>query len=273
TLVTHGLPQPHGLRVARGLEAAVREAGATPATIGILAGRVHVGLDARGIETLAASNAVKVNPGNLAAVVAAGIAGSTTVAATAWAAARAGIRVFATGGIGGVHRGAERSFDVSADLTELGRTPVAVVSAGAKAILDLPRSLEVLETLGVPVAGYGTGDFPAFYSRSSGLPVSVSVADAAEAAALLRAHWTLGLQSGVLIANPIPEAAEMTDAESFIAQAVAEAEDQGVSGKQVTPFLLGRLAELSEGRTQAANRALIVNNARVAAEIAVELAK
>ncbi|MEX0923071.1 MAG: pseudouridine-5'-phosphate glycosidase [Rhodovibrionaceae bacterium] len=274
TVVAHGMPSPVNLEVARETLAAVRAAGALPAMIGIVAGELIAGLSEEQIADFARrDDAEKVSRRDLAAVIAAGRNGATTVAATMIAAHLAGIRVFATGGIGGVHRGAERSFDVSADLTELGRTPVAVVSAGAKAILDLPRSLEVLETLGVPVAGYGTGDFPAFYSRSSGLPVSVSVADAAEAAALLRAHWTLGLQSGVLIANPIPEAAEMTDAESFIAQAVAEAEDQGVSGKQVTPFLLGRLAELSEGRTQAANRALIVNNARVAAEIAVELAK
>jgi pseudouridine-5'-phosphate glycosidase len=274
TVVAHGMPFPANLEVARETEAAVRDAGALPAMIGIVAGRLTAGLSEATIEDFARRDDVaKVSRRDLAATIAGQRNGGTTVAATTIAARLAGIRVFATGGIGGVHRGAGQSFDVSADLTELARTPVAVVSAGAKAILDLPRTLELLETLGVPVVGYGIDVFPAFYSRSSGLPVSASVANAVEAAALLRAQWDLGLETGVLIANPIPEEAEMADAEAFIAQAVGEAEAQGIAGREVTPFLLGRLAELSEGRTQTANRALIVNNARVAAEIAVELAR
>lgn len=274
TVVAHGMPYPANLEVAQETQAAVRAAGALPAMIGIVAGRFTVGLSQETIEDFARRDDVaKVSRRDLAATLAGERHGATTVAATMIGAHLAGIEVFATGGIGGVHRGAGQSFDVSADLTELGRTPVAVVSAGAKAILDLPRTLEVLETLGVPVVGYGTDEFPAFYSRSSGLPVSASVAGAAEAAALLRAQRELGLETGVLIANPIPAEAEMADAEDFIAQALGEAEAQGIVGREVTPFLLGRLAELSEGRTQAANRALIVDNARVAAEIAVELAR
>ena len=274
TVVAHGMPYPANLEVARDCLAAVRDAGAVPAMVGILEGRLVAGLGDSEIEDFARRDDVeKVSRRDLAAVIASGRAGATTVAATMLAARLAGIRVFATGGIGGVHRGGSQSFDVSADLTELSRTPVAVVSAGAKAILDLPRTLEMLETLGVPVVGYGTDEFPAFYSRSSGLPVSAKVAGAAEAAALLRAQWGLGLENGVLIANPIPAEAEMTGAEALIDQAVAEAKEKGVSGKAVTPFLLDRLAGLSEGRTQTANKALIVNNARVAAEIAVALSR
>lgn len=274
TVVAHGMPYPENLEVAQETLAAVRAAGAVPAMIGIVAGRLTAGLSEEEIADFAQSADIeKVSRRDLAAVIAGGRSGATTVAATMIAARLAGIRVFATGGIGGVHRAAGESFDVSADLTELARTPVAVVSAGAKAILDLPRTLEMLETLGVPVVGYGTDEFPAFYSRASGLPVSARAENATETAALLRAQWGLGLESGVLIANPIPAEAEMTDAEDFIAQAVAEAGEKGISGKEVTPFLLTRLAELSEGRSQAANRALIVNNAKVAAEIAVELAR
>lgn len=273
TLITHGLPQPHGLRVARGLEAVVREAGATPATIGILAGQVHVGLDFRGIETLAASNAVKVNPGNLAAVVAAGIAGSTTVAATAWAAARAGIRVFATGGIGGVHRGATETGDVSADLAALARYPVAVVCAGAKAILDLPRTREALETLGVPVLGLGTDEFPAFYRRSSGLAVDARCNSPAEAAAAIDAHTALGLPGGILVANPIPSEHELPSDlhDQALAAALADAEVAGVRGRDVTPFLLERMRLLTGEASLRANEALLVSNACVAAQIAVAL--
>ena len=273
TLITHGLPQPHGLRVARGLEAAVREAGATPATIGILAGQVHVGLDSRGIETLAASNAVKVNPGNLAAVVAAGIAGSTTVAATAWAAARAGIRVFATGGIGCVHRGATETGDVSADLAALARHPVAVVCAGAKAILDLPRTREALETLGVPVLGLDTNEFPAFYRRSSGLAVDARCDSPAEAAAAIEAHIALGLPGGILVANPIPGEHELPSDlhDQALATALADAEVAGVRGRAVTPFLLERMRLLTGEASLRANEALLVSNAHVAAQIAVAL--
>jgi pseudouridine-5'-phosphate glycosidase len=273
TLVTHGLPHPHGLRVAEALEAAVREAGAVPATIGILAGRVRVGLSAGELETLAASEADKVNPGNLAAVVAAGRAGSTTVAATAWAAARTGIRLFATGGIGGVHRDAAASGDVSADLMALARERVAVVCAGAKAILDLPRTRELLETLGVPVLGLGSDEFPAFYRRSSGLTVDARCDSPAEAAAAIATHFGLGLPGGLLIANPIPVEHELPQDvhDAALATALAEAAAAGVSGRDVTPFLLERMRVLTGDVSLRANEALLLNNARAAAEIAVAL--
>jgi pseudouridine-5'-phosphate glycosidase len=271
TLVTHGLPQPHGLRVAEALEVAVREAGATPATIGILAGAVRVGLLPGELATLAVSDAAKVNPGNLAAVVAAGRAGSTTVAATAWAAARAGIRIFATGGIGGVHRDAAESGDVSADLTALARQPVAVVCAGAKAILDLPRTREMLETLGVPVLGLGTSEFPAFYRRSSGLPVDARCDSPAEAAAVVAAHFALGLPGGVVVANPIPGEYELPADIHDTALATALSAAAGVRGRDVTPFLLERMRVLTGDASLRANEALLLNNATTAALIAVAL--
>jgi pseudouridine-5'-phosphate glycosidase len=273
TLVTHGLPRPHGLRVAEALEAAVREAGAVPATIGILAGRVRVGLSAAELATLAASEADKVNLGNLAAVVAAGRAGSTTVAATAWAAARAGIRLFATGGIGGVHRDAAESGDVSADLVALARLPVAVVCAGAKAILDLPRTRELLETLGVPVLGLGSDEFPAFYRRSSGLAVDARCDSPVEAAAAIAAHFDLGLPGGLVVANPIPLEHELPQDihDAALAVAVAEAAAAGIRGRAVTPFLLERMRVLTGDASLRANEALLLNNARAAAEIAVAL--
>jgi pseudouridine-5'-phosphate glycosidase len=273
TLVTHGLPRPHGLRVAEALEAAVREAGATPATIGILGGAVRVGLSSCQLAALAASDAAKVNPGNLAAVVAAGRAGSTTVAATAWAAARAGIRIFATGGIGGVHRDAAESGDVSADLTALARHPVAVVCAGAKAILDLPRTREMLETLGVPVLGLGTSEFPAFYRRSSGLAVDARCDSPTEAAAALATHFALGLPGGLVIANPIPGGQELPADlhDTALATALADAAAAGVRGRDVTPFLLERMRVLTGDASLRANEALLHNNARAAAQIAVAL--
>jgi len=273
TLVTHGLPQPHGLRVAEALEVAVREAGATPATIGILGGAVRVGLSSCQLAALAASDAAKVNPGNLAAVVAAGRAGSTTVAATAWAAARAGIRIFATGGIGGVHRDAAESGDVSADLTALARHPVAVVCAGAKAILDLPRTREMLETLGVPVLGLGTSEFPAFYRRSSGLAVDARCDSPAEAAAAIAAHFDVGLPGGLVVANPIPTEHELPADlhDAALATALADAAAAGVRGRDVTPFLLERLRQLTGDASLRANEALLVHNARAAAQIAVGL--
>ena len=273
TLVTHGLPQPHGLRVAEALEVAVREAGATPATIGILAGAVRVGLLPGELATLAVSDAAKVNPGNLAAVVAAGRAGSTTVAATAWAAARAGIRIFATGGIGGFHRDAAESGDVSADLTALARQPVAVVCAGAKAILDLPRTREMLETLGVPVLGLGTSVFPTFYRRSSGLPVDARCDSPAEAAAVVAAHFALGLPGGVVVANPIPGEHELPADihDTALATALSDAAAAGVRGRDVTPFLLERMRVLTGDASLRANEALLLNNATTAALIAVAL--
>ena len=276
TLVTHGLPHPQGLEAALELEEIVRAGGAVPATAGILEGTVRVGLARAELERLAtARDVAKVNLGNFAAVVACGIPGSTTVAATMFVAAQAGIRVFATGGIGGVHRDVAESGDVSADLTALGRFPVAVVCAGAKAILDLPRTVEMLETLGVPVLGFGTDEFPAFYRRSSGQRVDRRCDAVDELARVARAHWELGSHTGVLVANPIPEADELPRAayEQALEGALAEVAERGLRGREVTPFLLDRLRELTGGATVKANLALLRNNARVAGELARALAR
>jgi pseudouridine-5'-phosphate glycosidase len=276
TLVTHGLPHPQGLEAALELEEIVRAGGATPATIGILDGRVGVGLARAELERLAtAPDVAKVNLGNLAVVLAAGAAGSTTVAATLFVAAAAGIRVFATGGIGGVHRDAAESGDVSADLPALARFPVAVVCAGAKAILDLPKTVELLETLGVPVLGLGTDEFPAFYRRASGQRVDRRCDTAAEAAGAARTHWALGFRTGVLVGNPIPAADELPREayERALEGALAEAAERGLRGREVTPFLLDRLRVLTGGATVKANLALLRNNARVAAELARALAR
>lgn len=276
TLVTHGLPHPQGLEAALELEEIVRAGGAVPATAGILEGTVRVGLARAELERLAtARDVAKVNLGNFAAVVACGIPGSTTVAATMFVAAQAGIRVFATGGIGGVHRDVAESGDVSADLTALARFPVAVVCAGAKAILDLPRTVEMLETLGVPVLGFGTDEFPAFYRRSSGQRVDRRCDAVDELARVARAHWELGSRTGVLVANPIPEADELPRAayEQALEGALAEVAERGLRGREVTPFLLDRLRELTGGATVKANLALLRNNARVAGELARALAR
>ena len=276
TLVTHGLPPPQGLETALELEEIVRAAGAVPATAGILDGAARVGLTRAELERLAAEPGVaKVNLGNLAAVIASGGPGSTTVAATLFVAARAGIRVFATGGIGGVHRDVMESGDVSADLAALGRFPVAVVCAGAKAILDLPRTVELLESLGVPVLGLGTDEFPAFYRRSSGQRVDRRCETVDELAGVARAHWELGARTGVLIANPIPEADELPRAayEQALEGALREVAERGLRGRDVTPFLLDRLRERSGGATVKANLALLRNNARVAGELARALAR
>ncbi|MFM9059204.1 MAG: pseudouridine-5'-phosphate glycosidase [Planctomycetaceae bacterium] len=275
TLVTHGLPHPDGLAVAAELERVVAARGATPATIGILDGALVVGLSADELARLAATPGVeKANPGNLAAVLAAGAAGSTTVAATLLAADRAGIRVMATGGIGGVHRGAEVTGDVSADLVALARHPVAVVCAGAKAVLDLARTREFLETLGVPVLGAGTTEFPAFYRRSSGLPVDRPCADAGEIAAIVRAHLALAT-TGVVIANPVPAEHELAAEACAVAidRALAAADAAGVRGRDVTPFLLDRMRSLTAGASVAVNRALLVANAALAADVATALAR
>ena len=275
TIITHGLPHPRNLEVARAIEAAVREAGAAPATLAVMDGAIRVGLGAEDLERLAATpDVAKLSRADLAATLASGRAGATTVAATMICARLAGIEVFATGGIGGVHRGAEASWDVSADLHELARTPVTVVCAGAKAILDLPRTLEVLETLGVPVIGWRTGAFPAFWSRDSGLPAPLRMDDAAEVARAHRLRGALGIEGGQLLANPIPPEAEIPAATlaPLIARAIAEAESQGVSAKAVTPFLLGRILELTEGASLEANIALVLNNARLAAAVAGALA-
>jgi pseudouridine-5'-phosphate glycosidase len=275
TVVTHGLPQPQGAEIASQLESDVVAAGATPATIGVLDGRVRVGLTLDELHRLAGSDAVKLNLSNFAAQLASGKPGSTTVAATLFVAAHVGIEVFATGGIGGVHRGAAESGDVSADLEALARYPVAVVCAGAKAVLDLSRTVERLESLGVPVYGFGTGEFPAFYRRESGLPVDHRFDSIADLARAVRTHFMLGLRTGVVVANPIPREHELPreDYEKALARALADASAQNVRGRAVTPFLLERLRELTGGGTVFSNLALLRSNARVAAELAGELSR
>ncbi len=274
TIITHGMPYPQNVETAQRVEAEVRAAGATPATIAVMDGTIHIGLTDAQLQTLAqARNVAKLSRADLAVCLATGGVGATTVAATMICAHRAGIHVFATGGIGGVHKGAEDSFDISADLRELAETPVTVVAAGAKAILDLPKTLEVLETLGVPVIALGQSAFPAFWSRDSGLPAPLRLDDPAQIAAAHLMRGSLGLPGGQLVANPIPSEAEIP-AETLaplIAQAQTEADAQGVAGKGVTPFLLQRLFELTEGKSLTANIALVLNNARVAARIAQHL--
>jgi pseudouridine-5'-phosphate glycosidase len=254
----------------------VRDAGAVPATIAVIGGQIHIGLSAADLERLAqASGVMKLSRADLAACLAMGRTGATTVAATMICAHLAGIDVFATGGIGGVHRGAETSFDISADLQELAATPVTVIAAGAKAILDLPKTLEVLETLGVPVIAFGQDDLPAFWSQSSGLraPLRIDSAAGIAAAHLLRA--TLGLPGGQLVANPIPAADEIAQnvIGPVIETALAEAQAKGIAAKAVTPFLLDRIFALTEGRSLGANIALVLNNARLGAAIAAEIAR
>jgi pseudouridine-5'-phosphate glycosidase len=274
TIITHGMPFPQNLETARRVEATVREGGAVPATIAVLDGTLHVGLDPERLETLAKTpDALKLSRADMAVAMARGQTGATTVAATMIAARAAGIGVFATGGIGGVHRGAELSFDISADLQELAQTPVTVVAAGAKAILDLPKTLEVLETLGVPVLCYRSDAFPAFWMTDSGLPAPVRVETAAEIARAHAMRAALGLPGGQLVANPIPEG-DALPAELIlpvIDAALAEAAAQGIAAKAVTPFLLARIFEATGGRSLTANIALVLNNARLAAAIACEL--
>ena len=274
TIITHGMPYPQNLETARAVEAEVRAHGATPATIAVMGGKIHIGLTAAELETLAQSeNAMKVSRADLAVCLAKGAVGATTVAATMICAALAGIAVFATGGIGGVHRGAEDTFDISADLAELGLTPVTVVAAGAKAILDLPKTLEVLETNGVPVFAYGQDEFPAFWSRSSGLPAPLRADTPGEIAAAHLMRARLGLAGGQLVANPIPPEAEIPRAEIVpaIEAALAEAAAQHIAAKEVTPFLLAKIYALTEGRSLAANIALVLSNARLASAIAAEI--
>jgi len=268
-VITHGLPRPQNLQLARDLESIIRTHATVPATIAVLNGRVCVGLESDDLEALAANeNARKLSSRDLASAIADKATGGTTVAATLRVATMAGIRVFATGGIGGVHRGSH--WDVSADLPELARTPVVVMCAGAKAILDLPATLEWLETAGVPVIGFQTDEFPAFYSRTSGLKLEARAESASEVAAMIKAKWQMGLEGGVLIAAPIPEAAALAASEidAAIEQALAAAEAQGVIGKLVTPYLLAKVAEITGGVSLRANVALLENNARVAAEVA-----
>ena len=275
TIITHGLPAPRNLETALAVEQVVRDNGAMPATIAVLDGTIRVGLSEDDLETLATVRDVrKLSRADMAAAIVDGATGSTTVAATMIAAHLAGIEVFATGGIGGVHRGAELSFDVSADLQELARTPVTVVAAGAKAILDIPKTLEMLETLGVPVIGYRTDTFPAFWSRDSGLPVPIRADDPDRIAEAHRLRAAMGLTGGQLIGNPIPAGDEIPSNElgPHIEAALRSAEARGVTGKDVTPFLLEHVLHLTGGRSLEANVALIQNNAALAAGIAACLA-
>ncbi|GGD18151.1 pseudouridine-5'-phosphate glycosidase [Aureimonas glaciei] len=275
TIITHGMPFPQNGETAQGVEAIVRAEGAEPATIAVLDGVLHIGLEAGELDTLArAGDAMKLSRADLAFALATGRTGSTTVAATMIAAERAGIAVFATGGIGGVHQGASESFDVSADLEELARTAVIVVSAGAKAILDLPKTLEVLETKGVPVVGYGCDMFPAFWSRSSGLAAPLRLDTPEAIAAFQKMRQALGIEGGMLIGNPVTAEDEILTAtiEAYVATALAEAHAAGITGKAVTPFLLGRMFALSQGQSLKTNIALVGSNARLAARIAVALA-
>ncbi len=271
TIITHGMPYPQNLETARSIENEVRAAGAVPATIAVSDGMIRVGLDDGALQELAqAKDVMKLSRADLAFAVANRKTGATTVAATMICARLAGISVFATGGIGGVHRGAEHSFDISADLEELAQTAVVVVGAGAKAILDLPKTLEILETRGVPVVTYGQDEFPAFWSRASGLASPLRADSAAEIARAFRMRETLDLDGGMLVANPIPANAEipLDLLAPVIDQAIAEAEDQAIGAKNVTPFLLQRIFELTNGASLTANIALVQNNARLAAEIA-----
>lgn len=275
TIITHGMPFPQNVETARLVEEDIRACGAVPATIAVMGGRIHVGLTGDELDRLGQARGVmKLSRADLAVCLAAGGVGATTVAATMICGHLAGISVFATGGIGGVHRGAELTFDVSADLQELAQTPVTVVAAGAKAILDLPKTLEVLETLGVPVIAYGQDEFPAFWSRASGLRAPLRMDTPAEIAAAHRMRGVLGLKGGQLVANPIAEAAEIPRPEigPMIETSLAEAKAAGISAKAVTPFLLQRLFELSSGRSLVANIALVRGNARLGAAIAREIA-
>jgi len=274
TIITHGMPYPANAETAREVEAEVLASGAVPATIALIDGALHVGLEAGELDALARNkSAAKASRRDLALLVAERRTAGTTVAATMLIAARAGITVFATGGIGGVHRNAELSFDISADLIELSRSPVAVVCAGAKSILDLPKTLEVLETYGVPVVGYRTSEFPAFFSRTSGLKLEHRLDDAQAVAEAIRTHRLLGMTGGLLICNPLPTVDEVPAEEinPRIDAALAEAAARGIAGKDLTPYLLGRLVELTGGKSLIANRKLIRANARLAGEIAVAM--
>jgi pseudouridine-5'-phosphate glycosidase len=272
TVITHGLPHPQNLQLARDMEKQIREGGATPATIALLDGKIRIGLSDEELVRLSESDStLKVSHRDFATAIVKKVSGGTTVAGTMFAANMAGIKVFATGGIGGVHK--ESAFDISTDLRSLAEIPTVVVCAGAKAILDLPATLEYLETMGVPVVGYQTDEFPAFYSRESGLGVSVRLDSPKEIADFAKAHWNLGMKSGILVTNPIPEteAISKSKMEPIIAQASAEAIAQGIHGQKLTPFLLGRISELTKGKSLKANLALLLNNARLAAEIAKEM--
>ena len=271
TIITHGMPWPQNYEMANRVEDMVRSNGATPATIAVIEGRIKIGLDQSALKILAQTQGVrKLSRADLAICLVDRKTGTTTVAATMILAHLAGIKVFATGGIGGVHRGAEHSFDISADLQELAQTPVIVIAAGAKAILDIPKTLEVLETLGVPVIAYGQNELPAFWSRTSGLNAPLRMDNPAQIAQAQKMRTAMGLPGGQLVANPIPADAEILqgEIEPIIDQALKESEAQGVSAKAVTPFLLQRIFELTNGRSLDSNITLVLNNAQLAAEIA-----
>lgn len=276
TIISHGMPYPKNVETALNVEKIIRDNGAIPATIAILNGKLKVGLGQDEIEYLGkAENVVKTSRRDIPFIVAKGLDGATTVASTMIIAALAGIKVFATGGIGGVHRGAETSFDISADLQELGHTNVAVVCAGAKSILDIGLTLEYLETLGVPVVGFGTEELPAFYTRRSGFGVDYRIDTEKELAEILKSKWDLGLDGGLVVANPIPEehAMDFDLINNAIKAALVEAEEKGIKGKESTPFLLAKVKDITKGDSLEANIQLVYNNARVGANLAVELAK
>ena len=277
TIISHGMPYPQNVETALKVEQIIRDAGAVPATIAIIGGRLKAGLSKEEIDYLGRTGAgiPKASRRDLPVLVAQGKDGACTVTTTMMIADMAGIRVFATGGIGGVHRGAETTMDISADLEELAQTPVMVVCAGAKAILDLGLTLEYLETKGVPVLGYGTDELPAFYTRESGLGVDARVDTPEDLAAIFQAQRDLGLKTGMLVTNPIPEqyAMDKTVIDKAIDQALAESHEQGIHGKETTPFLLARVAELTGGDSLESNIQLVLNNARVAAKTAVALCK
>lgn len=276
TIISHGMPYPQNVQTAREVEQIIRAGGAVPATIAVLGGKIRIGLSETELELLGQSpEAMKVSRRDLPYVIASGRIGATTVAATMICAALAGIRVFVTGGIGGVHRGAETSFDISADLQELARTSVAVVCAGAKSILDIGLTLEYLETQGVPVLAIGQDNFAAFYTPDSGFKADFRIDDADQQARFLQTKWALGLAGGVVISNPVPEADAMPRAEidAITEQALREAAAQGISGKAVTPYLLARIKALTEGRSLATNIALVKNNARAGARLALALGR
>ena len=275
TIISHGMPYPQNVAMATEVEQLIRDGGAVPATIAVLGGRPRVGLASDDLELLASDpNVAKVSLRDLPYVIARGEHGATTVAATMRLAALAGIRTFVTGGLGGVHRGAQQTFDVSADLTELAQTDVAVISAGVKSILDIGLTLETMETLGVPVISYGTDEFPAFFSRHSGFAAPMRSDSPAELAAIMHTKWDLGIRGGLNIANPIPEADEVPaeQIDSIIEQALRDMDAKGVKGKEATPYLLGRIVEITGGESLRANIALVKNNARLGAAIAAAYA-
>lgn len=275
TIISHGMPYPENLDFAKKVEQLVRDCGAIPATTAILNGKLKVGVTAADLDTLAKPGVDKASRRDIPMLLASGKPGATTVASTMIIAAAAGIKVFATGGIGGVHRGAQETFDISADLQELAHTNVAVVCAGAKSLLDIGLTLEYLETFGVPVLGVDTDDFPAFYCRESGYKVDHNAKDAKEIASILKTKWEVGLDGGVIIGNPIPVeyALDFDEMDAIITKAVDEANAKGIKGKETTPFLLSKIKDLTEGVSFASNLQLAYNNAKVASAVAVELSK